>query len=206
MDQARGHAELTPAQRWDALHGVQQFIEHTAARLLRHHGSRVDVAATISLYRNDIHELRRTAERMDGGWQRLRLAAFDLSHTARELGTGVAQVARTYLDVEDVLDLDWIGEGLAARTPANWWDAMATAAVRDELDDTHHRLSAAVLHLNRRPDRAVQHWQRLAGNAIARFVHVRAELGRDSVIDVARAATVHAELLLLCRHTESLQA
>jgi glutamate dehydrogenase len=197
---------LTPAQRWDALHRVQQFIEHTAARLLRRHGSRLDIAAVIALYRNDIGELRRSADGIKGGWQRLRLAAFDLSDTARQLATGAAQVARTHLDVEDLLDLDWIAKGLAARTPANWWDAMAAAAVRDELDDTHHRLSAAVQRLNLRSDRAVQHWQRLAGNAIARFVHVRAELGRDSVIDVARAATVHAELLLLCRYTESLQS
>jgi glutamate dehydrogenase len=204
-EQARHHGELTTAQRWDALHEVQQFIEHTAARLLRHHGSRLDIASTIALYRNDIQKLRQAGNKLEGGWPRLSIAALDLSHTARELGTGVARVARIYFDVEALLDLDWIAQALAARTPANRWDAMATAAVRDELNDTHHRLSAAVLRLDGKPETAIRQWQCAAAGAIARFVNVRAELGRDSVIDVARAATVHAELLLLCRHTEAMQ-
>lgn len=201
-EQARTEAAevpVTPA--WGQLHAVQQFIEHTAARLLRHHGSRIDITRTIERYRPHLQQLEHHAGTR---WPRLRLEAFDLSHTATALGAEVLAVAEIYLGIDESLDLGWITQRLAAHPASTWWDAMGAAAVRDELADTHHRLSSALLRLDSRPDVAVDSWQREAAGPLSRFTKVRAELGRDSVIDVARAATVHAELLALCRYTETL--
>jgi glutamate dehydrogenase len=200
--EAHAPAGISSAQRWDALLRVQQFIEHTAARLLRHHGGRIDIGATIERYRPGVVELS-AAGVADQQWQQLRLEAFDLSHTASTLAVPIAEVAATYLALNDLLDLRWITDGLTARAASTWWEAMGVAAVRDELADTHHRLTAAVLRVGRGQTAAVAHWQEVTATPLARFARMRAELGRDNVVDVARAATVHAELLLLCRHAES---
>ncbi|NTY60452.1 NAD-glutamate dehydrogenase domain-containing protein [Mycolicibacterium sphagni] len=202
--QARGQSELTPPQRWRALHGVQQFIEYTAARLLRHHGGQLDIAAMIRLYHSDISALQVAAPDVDPHREGLRLEAFDLSQTATRLQVDVCDVASIHTAIDDTLDLAWIVEGLSAHSTSNWWDAMAAAAVRDELADRHHRLAAAVVRLGGNCATTMSAWQHDAAPAIARFTRLRAELGRDNLIDVARAATVNAELLLLCRHAESL--
>ncbi len=197
---------VEPSTRWDALHGVQQFIEHAAARLLRHQGQRLDIGPTIDRYHDHVTQLAAQVKGSAGEqrWQRLRPEAFDLSHTAMDLRVDIGAVAETYLAVDEQLDLGWIMRGFRAHTSSNWWDAMSAAAVDDQLADTHHRLTAAVLTLGEEPQAAMRTWCRDAAAPIARFTHIRAELGRDNVIDVARAATVHGELALLCRRTESL--
>jgi glutamate dehydrogenase len=203
--QAREETQLTPSQRWQGLHAVQHFIEYTAARLLRHHGGHLDIDATIGRYQSDVQALQADVSEGKAHQNRLRVEAFDLSQTATRLGVDICGVASVYAAVGDALDLNWIVEGLGAHTASSWWDAMAAAAVRDELADTHHRLAAAVVRLDDECGAAMSRWQQDAAPAIARFIRLRSELGRDGLIDVARAATANAELLLLCRHSESLQ-
>lgn len=199
---ARAQADGAPDRRWESLHNVQQFIEHTAARLLRHHGGRIDINATIARYRSHIDELAAGAGEH---WEQLQREAFDLSQTATNVALPICDVARVYLALDQELDLGWITHGLATRTASTWWEAMGAAAMRDQLADTHHRLTEAVVRLGGRDPRAVDDWQRMSVRPLGRFTEMRAELGRDSVIDVERAATVHAELLLLCRHSEALR-
>lgn len=192
-----------PAQRWDALHAVQHFIEHTAGRLLRRHGSNFDIGATVADYRRHVDRLHDHRDTYGDRWPRLRSEALDLSNTATRIGVDIRVVADTFLAVDDQLDLDWIERGLRAHTASNWWDAMGAGAVHDQFADTHHQLTAAVLTLADDPDDALHHWRHQSAAALARFGRMRAELGRDSVIDVARGVTVHAELALLLRHTDT---
>ncbi|WP_162463695.1 MULTISPECIES: NAD-glutamate dehydrogenase domain-containing protein [unclassified Mycolicibacterium] len=193
-----------PAQRWDALHAVQHFIEHTAGRLLRRHGRNLDIGATIADYRRHVDNLHNHRHAYGDRWPRLRSESLDLSSTATRIGVDITVVADTFLAVDDQLDLDWIERGLRVHTASNWWDAMGTGAVHDQVADTHHQLTAAVLRLAGDPDDALRRWRRESAAALARFGQMRAELGRDSVIDVARGVTVHAELAQVLRHTDTL--
>lgn len=201
--QARDAAEYDP-RRWEVLHDVQLFIEHAAVRLLRHHGSRLEIGATIERYRSHLAML---AAHPHGGTEssrRLRLEVFDLSETATRLNLDINRAAFAYLALEEQLDLDFIGRGLAAHRASTWWDAMSAASVRDQLTDAHHRLTAGVLALHDDFDRMLELWRAGAATHIDRLMRIRAELGRDGVVDVPRAATVLSELVLLCRQTELL--
>lgn len=193
-----------PAQRRVALHSVQHFIEHTAGRLLRRHSGNLDIGTTIAAYRRHVDTLHHHRHDFGDRWPRLRPDSLDLSRTATRMGVDITVVAGVFLAIDDQLDLDWIERGLRAHTTSTWWDAMGTSAIRDQFADTHHQLTAAVLSLAADPEEALRAWRNGAATALARFDQMRAELGRDSVIDVARGASVLAELALLLRHTDCL--
>lgn len=191
-------------QRTVALHSVQHFIEHTAGRLLRRHSGNLDIGTTIEDYRRHVDTLHHHRHDFDDRWPRLRPDSFDLSRTATRMGVDITVVAGVFLAIDDQLDLDWIERGLRAHTTSTWWDAMGASAIRDQFADTHHELTATVLSLAADPEEALRVWRHGAATALARFDQMRAELGRDSVIDVARGAAVLAELALLLRHTDCL--
>ncbi|MBX8689440.1 glutamate dehydrogenase [Mycobacterium sp. 20091114027_K0903767] len=194
----------SPAQRNAALHSVQHFIEHTAGRLLRRHTGKLDIGTTIAAYQRHVGTLHDRRRDFGDRWPRLRPVSFDLSRTATRMGVDITVVAGVFLTIDDRLDLDWIERALQAHTASTWWEAMGAGALHDQLVDTHHQLTAAVLSLAADPEEALSAWRHGAATALERFDRVRAELGRDSVIDVARAATVLAELGLLLRHTDGL--
>lgn len=193
-----------PAQRNVALHSVQHFIEYTAGRLLRRHSGILDIGSTIAAYRRHVDALHDQRRDFGDRWPRLRPDSLDLSRTATRMGGDITVVAGVFLAIDDQLDLDWIERGLRAHTTSTWWDAMGVGALYDQFADTHHQLTAAVLSLAADPEEALRVWRDGAAAALARFGRVRAELGRDGVIDVARGATVLAELALLLRHTDDL--
>ncbi|CRZ15970.1 NAD-glutamate dehydrogenase domain-containing protein [Mycolicibacterium neworleansense] len=193
-----------PAQRNVALHSVQHFIEHTAGRLLLRHGGNLDIGTTIAAYRRHVDTLHHHRRDFGDRWPRLRPDSLDLSRTATRMGVDITAVAHVFLAIDDQLDLDWIECGLRAHITPTWWDAMGTSAIRDQLADTRHQLTAAVLSLAADPEEARRLWRDGAATALARFSRMRAELGRDNVVDVARGASVLAELALLLRHTHGL--
>ncbi|MEV0670936.1 NAD-glutamate dehydrogenase domain-containing protein [Mycobacterium sp. NPDC050441] len=194
----------SPAQRNVALHSVQHFIEHTAGRLLRRHSGNLDIGTTIAAYRRHVDALHHQRHDFGDRWPRLRPDSLDLSRTATRMGGEITVVAGVFLAIDDQLDLDWIERGLRAHTTSTWWDAMGAAALYDQFADTHHQLTAAVLSLAADPEEALRVWRHGAAAALARFGQMRDELGRDSVIDVARGVTVQAELAQLLRHTDAL--
>lgn len=193
-----------PSRRDAALRSVQRFIEHAAGRLLRRHGGNLDIGTTIAAYRRHVDTLHRHRRDFGDRWARLRPDSLDLSRTATRMGVDITTVAQVFLAIDDQLDLDWIDRGLRAHTTSTWWDAMGTSAIRDQFADTHHQLTAAVLSLAADPEEARRLWRDGAATALGRFGRMRAELGRDNVIDVARGASVLAELALLLRHTDCL--
>lgn len=200
---AAGGSAGTRSRDWLELRKVQHFIEHSTARLLHHHKSKPNIGATVAQYRADIDSLATRLGSASAEWQRIRFESFDLCHSASDLGVDVVHVARCFLAIQEELRLDWITERLAARTASHWWDAMGAAATRDQLIDTFHRLTTAILKFDPDPATAIDIWKRGAAPEITRYMHMRAELGQDNLVDVARAVTINAELTMLCRYTEA---
>lgn len=206
-ESARQEVRISDPHQWDSLHKVQQFIEYAATRLLRRDGGSMDVGVTIERYRNHIQALKAWLPSVDIQFRdMLCREAFDLSETAARLNFRINRVAQAYLEVGQELELSWIAKCLEEHTSSSWWDAMAAAAVRDEIADNHHRLTAAVLGLRAQPGEMLNVWRAQTTGGVERFIHMRAEIGRDGLVDVARASTVNAELILLCRQTERLVA
>ncbi|MGX9213606.1 NAD-glutamate dehydrogenase domain-containing protein [Mycobacteroides abscessus subsp. abscessus] len=191
-EHARRGGTVGAQGRWQGLHDLQQFIEHTAGRLLRHAGGRIDIAATVERYAAHIDTLRSHLQRnAPDSWLRLRRQAVDLSETAVRLGSDVRNVAQTHLALEEALGMNWVINALESHHPANWWEAMAADALRDDITDALHRLTEFPRH--------VDGWQPIAPERISRLKEVVARARRDGFVDVPRAAAISAELSSLCR-------
>lgn len=186
-EHARRGGTVGAQGRWNGLYDVQQFIEHTAGRLLRHTNGRIDITQTVNRYATHVDVLRSHLQKnAPDSWLRLRSQAVDLSETAVRLGLDVREVAQTYLALDDALGINWVINALEAHNPANWWDAMAAAALRDDITDALHQLTARLPR--------IEGWQSTAHQGISRVKGVVARLRRDGFVDVPRAATIGAEL------------
>ncbi|RZK95919.1 MAG: glutamate dehydrogenase [Rhodococcus sp. (in: high G+C Gram-positive bacteria)] len=206
---AEQRTDITPVERWNLLHALQHFIEHTASWILRRRTVPLDVEAEIARYRPSVRKLvanRPHPTTFDETTERLRFLAeaFALIETARCHGCPVETATAIHTRIDTTLDLTWLTNRLEDHATTNWWDAMAAATVRDDLAERHHELVGAILHLATDGEHEVGVWQDRAEGAISRFSRMIAELRRDGVVDVARACTAGAELKLLVRSTHTL--
>ncbi|MGV9864079.1 NAD-glutamate dehydrogenase domain-containing protein [Rhodococcus koreensis] len=199
-------------ERWNLLHTVQHFIEHTASWILRRRPAPLDVAAEIVRYRASIRELidnRPRPHTVNETTEQLRFLgeALDLIETARHHNCSAETVAQIHSRTDDALGLTWLAGKLDRHITTNWWDSMAAATVRVELAEQHHALVHAILNLDDVPSaELLQKWQDASIDTINRFSRMTAELRRDGVVDVSRACTAGAELKLVVRSTRALAA
>jgi glutamate dehydrogenase len=144
------------------------------------------------------HTLDETTEQL-----RFLAEAFDLIETAHQKDRPVEAVAAVHTRTDSALGLTWLTGRLDDHATTNRWDAMAAAAVRDDLAGRHHELVGAVLDLANDGEDLIYAWQTHATGAIDRFSRMIAEFRRDGVVDVSRACTASAELNLLIRSTRT---
>jgi glutamate dehydrogenase len=204
---AEQRTDITPVERWNLLHTLQHFIEHTASWILRHRPAPLDVIEEIVRYRPGVRELvagRPRPTTIAETTERLRFLAeaFALIETARQRGCPVVTAAAVHTRVDTILELKWVTCRLEGHVTTNWWDAMAAATVRDDLAERHHALVAAILDLDSDDEDHVRVWEDRVADAIHRFTRMIAELRRDGVVDVSRACTAGAELKLLVKSTQ----
>jgi glutamate dehydrogenase len=200
------HTSISSVERWNLLHSLQHFIEHTASWILRRRPAPLNVEAEIARYRPGVRELMASHPRpttIAETTERLQFLGevFDLIETARRSGFPLETVAAIHTRSDSELGLTWLTGRLDMHATANWWDAMATATVREDLAERHHELVAAILDLDSGSEDRFSLWQNRTADAISRFSHMIAELRRDGVVDVSRACTASAELKLLARST-----
>ncbi|MFC9358429.1 NAD-glutamate dehydrogenase domain-containing protein [Rhodococcus sp. NPDC057014] len=203
---AERRTDITPVERWNLLHTLQHFIEHTASWILRHRPAPLDVIEEIARYRPGVRELvagRPRPTTIAETTERLRFLAeaFALIETARRRGCPVETAAAAHTRVDTMLELKWLTSRFEDHVTMNWWDAMAAATVRDDLAERHHALVGEILDLDTGGQDQIRTWQDRTADAIHRFSGMIAELRRDGVVDVSRACTVGAELRLLVKST-----
>ncbi|RYF57299.1 MAG: glutamate dehydrogenase, partial [Comamonadaceae bacterium] len=203
---AEQHTDVTAVERWNRLHTLQHFIEHTTSWILRRRPAPLDVEADIARYRPSVRELLASRPRpttITETTERLRFLAevFDLIETAQHHGCPVETAAAIHTQSASELGLTWLTRRLDDHVTTNWWDAMAAATVRDDLAERHHELVRAILDLETGGKDQIRVWQDHTADAISRFSRMIAELRRDGVVDVSRACTASAELKLLVRST-----
>ncbi|MDI9951381.1 NAD-glutamate dehydrogenase domain-containing protein [Rhodococcus sp. IEGM 1305] len=203
---AEQRTDVTAVERWNLLHTLQHFIEHTASWILRRRPAPLDVESEIARYRPSVRELLASRPRpttIAETTERLRFLGevFDLIETAQHRGCPVETAAAIHTRSDSELGLTWLTGRLDDHVTTNWWDAMAAATVRDDLAERHHELVGAILDLDTGGEDQIRVWQARAADAISRFSRMTAELRRDGVVDVSRACTASAELKLLVRST-----
>jgi glutamate dehydrogenase len=115
--------------------------------------------------------------------------SFDIVEIAESEGLDVPSVAEVYFSLGARLELQWLRERIVALSRATRWEAMARAALRDDVYSEQAALTAEVLHAGARDAAArvrVESW--LADNrpGVERTLQLLADIRAGGTLDLAR--------------------
>jgi glutamate dehydrogenase len=116
--------------------------------------------------------------------------SLDIVEIAESAGLDAVATAGVYYALGDRLELNWLRDRIVALSRATRWDAMARAALRDDVYAEQSALTAEVV----RAGGDVDAW--LAGNAAAveRSLQVLADIRTAGKFDLARLSVAVREL------------
>lgn len=188
LDEVRLRRSVLPAELATELRvTLLRMVERGTRWLLHHEHAPLDVAAAVAEYGPQVAELRPVLASLLAGadahdqvahareWIEAgvglelaeNLSTAGQAHTllsvvrvAHQLGLPVLRVAEVHYRLTDALALDLLFAGVDALPRQIRWDAMARAALRDELLAAHAELTANVLRSagDTRPGAAVASW------------------------------------------------
>jgi glutamate dehydrogenase len=124
-------------------------------------------------------------------------AALDLVEVGEALGRDVGAVARAYFELGDKLDFPWLRARIATLPAESHWQALAKAALRDDLAGMQRQLTADALRGAGAGDDARQviaAWEDANRTLLERFRQVHADLRAHQSLDLAMASVAMREL------------
>ena len=124
-------------------------------------------------------------------------SSFDIIEVARATSIPVDAVAAAYFALGDELDLHWLRDQIAALPRVNRWQALARAALRDDLYSLESALARSVLEMSsssREPPAWIRTW--IEGNAlsVSRWRQVLADLKAAGSIDFTMLSVAMGEI------------
>ena len=123
--------------------------------------------------------------------------SLDLVEIAAASGLDVVPVAEVYFTLGARLELHWLRERIVALPRDTRWEAMARAALRDDVYSEQAALTAAVLRARAgdRPARErVESWLAENQSAIERSLHVLSDIRAGGTFDLARLSVAVREI------------
>ncbi|MEO8717928.1 MAG: NAD-glutamate dehydrogenase domain-containing protein, partial [Burkholderiales bacterium] len=124
-------------------------------------------------------------------------AALDLVEIGAALGRDVKVVAQAYFELGGKLDFPWLRARIAGLPSESHWQALAKAALRDDLAGMQRRLAADALRGavgKRDPREAITAWEDANRALLERFRQVHADLRAQKTLDLAMASVAMREL------------
>ena len=124
-------------------------------------------------------------------------AALDLVEVGKELGRDFETVAQAYFALGARLDFPWLRAKVANLPAASHWQALAKAALRDDLAGMQRQLTADALR--RVPgdgdaQQAIAAWEQGSRPLLERFRQVHADLRTHNTLDLAMVSVAMKEL------------
>jgi glutamate dehydrogenase len=114
------------------------------------------------------------------------LAAFDIVEVAESIGRPVEVVMETHFALGERLELDWLYERIIDLPRGNRWQALARAALRDDLTTLRRRLTREVLQAggaDASPEEALAAWTLGREGRIERARRMLADIRAASAFD-----------------------
>ncbi|MGV8872862.1 MAG: NAD-glutamate dehydrogenase domain-containing protein [Rhodococcus sp. (in: high G+C Gram-positive bacteria)] len=177
---------------------VQSLIERATSWLLANRPIPIDPEIEIARYR----ELFAEMVYHNGDSSPLQIdhleEFFGWAETSHQLSTEIDRVQSVYRELGAKLHLHWLADNLEVGNQPSHWHLMAIAAIRDELRDRHHALTAAVIREGGAAN-TVERWCSAHTEQVDRFIELSTTLRCLGPIDLSRACTVNAELRMLTR-------
>jgi glutamate dehydrogenase len=124
-------------------------------------------------------------------------AALDLVEVGEALGARVDAVAQAYFELGGKLDFPWLRSRVAALPAESHWQALAKAALRDDLAGMQRQLAADALRAaGAKADarQAIAAWEQANRPLLERFRQVHADLRAQKTLDLAMASVAMREL------------
>ena len=140
-------------------------------------------------------ELASAAARLDAMY-----SVLDIVEISQELKREVALAAAVYFALAGKLDLRWLAGQVASLPYQSHWQAMARAAMRDDLANLQRQLASGVLKLSpefTNPDALIQAWEKHHDKALTRMREVMADLKSARESDLAMLSVMLRELRVL---------
>jgi len=208
-----------------------RLIVRATLWLLRNGKYRGDVAASIARFRPGIEALRamlpaalahseresyeQVKARYTGAGAPDRLAALlagfdalpaalDLVEVGDALGCDVEAVARAYFGLGGWLEFPWLRAKVASLPSASHWQALAKAALRDDLAGMQCQLTADALRgaaENGDLEQAIAAWEEGNRPLLERFRQVHADLRAHNTLDLAMISVAMKELRNIASRT-----
>ncbi len=123
-------------------------------------------------------------------------AALDLVEIAEALGRDVKGVAQAYFELGGKLEFPWLRARIATLSADSHWQALAKAALRDDLAGMQRQLAADALRGAGKgdPRQVVAAWEQANRALLERFRQVHADLRAHKTLDLAMASVAMREL------------
>ena len=124
-------------------------------------------------------------------------SSFDIIEVARATSIPVDSVAGAYFALGAELDLHWLRDQVAALPRVNRWQALARAALRDDLYSLESALTGSVLEMpssSREPQSRIRTWIESQALSVSRWRQVLADLKAAGSIDFTMLSVALGEL------------
>jgi glutamate dehydrogenase len=125
-------------------------------------------------------------------------SVFDIVEAADRRGCNQALATTVYFGIGSRLGLDWLRDRILDLPRADRWQALARAALRDDLFELHRALSHDVLVQNESRDGdgegAIEHWLELNATAVRRADNVLSDVRAAESYDTTTLPVVLREL------------
>jgi glutamate dehydrogenase len=130
------------------------------------------------------------------------VSVFDIVETARQTGWGPEQVTVGYFTLASRLDLNWLRNRIIELPRGNRWQALARAALRDELYDVHRALAQEVLESSQEqsdPEAAIEAWAQRNADAVQRCQATLSDIRASRIYDTTTLPVALREVRNLIR-------
>jgi glutamate dehydrogenase len=127
--------------------------------------------------------------------------SLDIIELAASAGLDVASVAEVYFALGARLELHWLRDRIIALPRETRWDAMARAALRDDVYAEQAALTAEVIQASAREP--VEAWLARNANAVDRCLQVLADIRTSGALDLARLSVAVREIRNLIHSSAS---
>jgi glutamate dehydrogenase len=133
------------------------------------------------------------------------LAVFDIIEIANATGRPPEAVMETYFTLGTEIVLTWLRDRIIELPRANRWQALARAALRDDLYSLHRSLTEEVLEVageHEDPEAAIENWRQRNESAVQRCLGILDDIKASRVYDTTTLPVALREVRNLIRESD----
>jgi glutamate dehydrogenase len=130
------------------------------------------------------------------------ISTFDIVEVANSTRHEMEAVMRTYFRLGSTLELNWLRDRVIELPRGNRWEALARAALRDDLYTLHRQLTQEVLDvggLHADAETAIETWSNRTGAALERALGMLADIKASRAYDTTTLPVALREVRNLIR-------